>query len=753
MALRRYIVEQLDITEVGYNFMNKPNSRGRDETRRSLARLSPNASPSPSPSASLKFRLLGPVEAWRGTQRIHLGGWRQQSVLAALALRAGRSATIAELAAAVWDDFPPLTSKQQIHSAVSALRNALGGQILARHTAGYLLGVQPDRVDALLFGVLINQSRKAAADGDLALAVSRSREALGLWRGPALAGLAGLSAQAVRLEEQRMLALEERIAAELQLGRHRDLIPELSELAAEQPTREQFIGQFMVALTRCGRASEALELYQQTRRRLASETGMDVGPELRRLELSVLRGDFDPGATLDRPLQVQEPERNVPTQLPLNLKSLVGRADTLAQLVTLASDQARSARPPAILITGSPGIGKTVLAVAAAHRLGSEFPDGQLYADLRGFSPGDQARPPANALGFFLNALGVPPDQVPSGLPAMAGLFRRSLASRRMVVVLDNARDADQVRALMPGTPGCVTIVSSRDQMSSLIADQPMRFFRLDPLPDPQARDLLASRLGSDRIAAEPEAVDGIVKSCAGLPLALVSVVARALTHPSFPLRALADELLCQQGRIDMLSRGEQATSVRAAFSISYRLLSAAAARMFRLVGLHCGPEISVPAAASLSGAALSQARLLLAELDAANLVTEHRPGRFRQHDLLRAYSADLAEETESPADRRAATVRLLDYYLHSSAAAARMLSGENWPAMPGHLAPGVCQVEFCGREDAMAWFTAEYQILVAVNSRLEADGDGSRVGGLSGALATFLKQLRCESVFRIDSE
>ncbi len=649
---------------------------------------------------------------------------------------------MAELVTAAWDDSPPITSKQQIHSAISALRNALGDQIVARHTAGYLLVARPDQVDALVFGALINQSRKAAADGDLALTVSRLREALGLWRGPALAGLSGLGAQAVRLEEQRMLALEERIAAELQLGRHRDLIPELSELAAGQPTREQLIGQFMIALTRCGRASEALELYQQTRRRLASETGMDVGPELRRLELSVLRGDFDPGTTPGRPLQVQEPERNVPAQLPLNLKSLVGRADTLAQLVALAPDQARSARPPAILITGLPGIGKTALAVAGAHRLGSEFPDGQLYADLRGFSLDDQAMQPTNALGSFLDALGVPSDQVPSGLPAMAGLFRRSLASRRMIVVLDNARDADQVRALMPGTPGCVTIVSSRDQMPSLIADQPMRFLRLDPLPDPQARELLASRLGSDRIVAEPEAVDGIVNSCAGLPLALVSVAARALTHPSFPLRALADELLCPHGRLDMLSRGEQATSVRAAFSVSYRLLSEAAARMFRLLGLHRGPEISVPAAASLVSESVGQARLLLAELDAANLVTEHRLGRFRQHDLLRAYSADLAEVTESPADRRTAMVRLLDHYLHSSAAAARMLSGEDWPAMPGDLAPGVYQVEFSSREHAMTWFAAEYQNLVAVSSRLEGDGDQPKARRLSAAMATFLKQM-----------
>jgi DNA-binding SARP family transcriptional activator len=598
-------------------------------------------------------------------------------VLAALALRAGRPATIAELATAVWGDAPPTTPKQQIHSAISGLRYALGDQLVARHARGYQLSAGVGQVDALLFETLITQARMAVADGQLALAVSRWHEALALWRGPALAGLPGLSAQAVRLEEQRMLALEERIAAELQLGRHRDLIPELSQLVAEQPAREQLVGHFMVALTRSGRASEALEIYRQTRRRLVTETGMDVGPELRRLELSVLRGDFERRAGPGPPLQVYEPERNVLAQLPPGLKSLAGRADALAQLAVFTSGGARLANPLAILITGAPGIGKTALAVAWAHRLSDEFPDGQLYADLHGFSADAEAVPPANVLGVFLDALGVPPHRVPSGLPARIGLFRQLLASRRLVVVLDNARDADQVRSLMPGTPGCLTIVSSRDQMPSLIADQAMRFLRLDPLSDRPARDLLASRLGSDRIDAEPEAIDGIVRSCAGLPLALVSVAGRALTHPSFPLRALADELRRPEGRLDMLSCGEQATSVRAAFSVSYRLLGAPAARMFRLLGLHAGPEISVPAAASLVGAGVSRARLLLAELDAANLVTEHRPGRFHQHELLRAYSADLLEQTESPADRRAATVRLLDFYSRGPAAQDEPGSGQ----------------------------------------------------------------------------
>jgi DNA-binding SARP family transcriptional activator len=594
------------------------------------------------------FRLLGPIDAWRGNQQIELGGWRQRSVLAVLALRAGRTATVAELVDAVWVEQPPLTARQQVHSAISGLRRTLGGMILTGQT-GYKLDVPTEHIDVFLFKKLFSRAQEAAADRKLDLAVDQLNEALALWNGQALAGLPGLRALAIGLEEQRLLALEERIATELRLGRHKGLVTELSALAVEYPARERLIGQLMVALYRCGRASEALDVHRRTREQLAAELGLDTGPGLRQLELAILRGELAADLTPTDPWR-DSPDhaRLAPlAELPTDIGAFVGRADCLTALTGMVTGGTSSPATLTAVITGPPGVGKTALAVHWAHRMAARFPDGQLYADLGGFGPPGSAMAPADVLASFLEVLGVPPHRMPSGLQSMTGLFRSLVAARRMIVVLDNAQDTYQVRLLLPGASVSLVIVTSRNQMSGLVAGGTARLLRLDALSPGEAGQLLTALLGRERTAAEQHAVNDIVRSCARLPLALVSVAARAAAHPAFPLAALAGELRARGDLLGALSRVDPATDVRAAFSWSYRLLSDEAARLFRLLGRHAGAEISVAAAAGLAGVTAGQAQALLAELDAANMVSEHSPGRFEQHELLRAYAAGLRDERD----------------------------------------------------------------------------------------------------------
>lgn len=594
----------------------------------------------------LTVRLLGTVEAWRGQRELRLGGRRQRSVLAVLALRVGRVVPLTDLIDAVWGDQPPATARQQMHSAVSALRRTLGGVI---HTspAGYELRLPPEDVDVFAFEALAGQARQCAARGDPAGAVDLWNQALGLWSGPALGGIAHLTALGVGLEERRLSVLEERIGTELRLGRHEDLVAELTVLAATYPVRERVIGQLMVALYRCGRAAEALEVYRRAEHQLASELGLDPGPALRQVNMAVLRGNVwvDPdGDGLQKDLREYAP----PAQLPPDITGFAGRRAPLATLDAYAENST------AVVITGPAGVGKSALAVHWAHRIAKRFPDGQLYADLGATMRGERLDP-AEVLHGFLEALGVTADRVPSDLTACAGLFRSLVADRRMIVVLDDAYDADQVRSLLPGTPGCLVIVTSRDQMPGLIAGNAARPLRLDVLTDREAAELLAARLGEDRTSAEPQAVADIVASCAGLPLALAIVAARAATHPAFPVHAIARELHPRRVRLDALSRSDSAAGLRTTLSSSYRSLSPAAARLFALLGLNLAADVSVEAAARLADLPVERARHLLSELDRVNLMNEYRPGRFTHHDLLRLLAAELAQRLPATVQRAAA--------------------------------------------------------------------------------------------------
>ncbi len=433
--------------------------------------------------------------------------------------------------------------------------------------------------------------------------------------------------------------------------------------------------------------------------------------------------------------------RPVPAQLPADVAGFAGRSEELGRLSKLLDDGDRPATVVISAIAGTAGVGKTALAVHWAHQVLGRFPDGQLYVNLRGFDPAGVVATPGEVVRSFLDALDVPAQRVPAGLDAQAALYRSLLAGRRMLVLLDNARDADQVRPLLPGAPGCLALVTSRNQLTGLIAGAGASPLPLDLLSPDEAGDLLAQRLGMDRTATEPAAVDEIVKRCAGLPLALAVVAARAATQPRLALSALAAELRHLHGRLDTLATGDAGTDVRSVFSWSYHQLSRPAARLFRLLGVHCGPDVSGSAAASLAGIAPARAGPMLAELVRAHLVTERVPGRYALHDLLRAYAGELAASGEPDADRQAAVRRMLNHYLRCAHRADAVLDPTRDPVELTPSLAGVTVDDFGSAAAATDWFTAEYQVLMAA-VRLAVDAGLDRYAWqLVWSMATFLER------------
>jgi tetratricopeptide (TPR) repeat protein/transcriptional regulator with XRE-family HTH domain len=450
---------------------------------------------------------------------------------------------------------------------------------------------------------------------------------------------------------------------------------------------------------------------------------------------SALRGAQAPDVpTWYRPLVV-------PRQLPADVTGFAGRAEHLRRLDALLSGPGDPVPIVAIsAIAGTAGVGKTALAVHWASRVVDRFPDGQLYVNLRGFDPSSSPMRVADAVRGFLHALGVPAERIPPHLDAQAALYRSLIAGKRMLVVLDNARDAEQVRPLLPGTPTVLAVVTSRSQLSPLVAGSGAEPITLDVLSAVEARELLVRRLGTDRVAAEREAADRIIDACARLPLALTIAAARA-RHTGFPLAAVAVELHDGGRRLDALDAGDSASQVRGVFSWSYTALSSAAARLFRLLGRHQGPDISVAAVASLLGQPVAETRRLLAELTRVNMLIEHAPGRYSFHDLLRTYANELANGHDSDDERHAATIRLVDHYVHTGHSAALLILPHRDPiAMP--LTPpstGTRPEEFADHDEAMAWLSIEHPVVLAVLKYAAAAGFDTHAWQLVWTLDTFL--------------
>jgi tetratricopeptide (TPR) repeat protein len=391
------------------------------------------------------------------------------------------------------------------------------------------------------------------------------------------------------------------------------------------------------------------------------------------------------------------------------------------------------------VISGTAGVGKTALAVHWAHQHAGGFPGGQLYVNLRGFGPADPLRP-AEALRIFLDALAVPAAQIPATLDGRQSVYRSRLAGTKTLIVLDNAGGPDQVRPLLPGAPGCLVIVTSRNQLAGLIAADGAQAIVLDVLTSGEAHHVLARRLGPDRVAAEPAAAGELARLCARLPLALAVTGARAAARPDFTLTTLAAELRDTRGRLDALTTGEEdATDIRAVFSWSYHQLSTPAARMFQLLGLHPGPDTTAAAAASLAGLDPGHARRLLRELTHAHLLTEHTPGRYTSHDLLRAYAAEQADANQDCEARNAAIGRVLDHYLHTAHTAALLLNPSREPICLGPALDGVTPEQLTSHQQALAWFEAEHHVLAAALALAVKSGFDACAWRLPWTMATFL--------------
>ena len=659
-------------------------------------------------------------------------------MLAALALRHGEVVSVDGLAEIVWGSATPSTPRNTLQSHVSYLRGVLGSKTAIRaQPPGYVLdlGVGTDvrRAEQLL--------RCARQAADPAEGVPQLRTALGLWRGRPLAEVAGLDwmdHQAARLDRLHAEVVRALAEARLAAGEHRALVPELEQLAAERPLDEQLHAQLMLAMYRSGRQADALAVFQRMRFALAEELGVDPSPSLRDLEVALLKQDpaLDlpaPGAWLIRPA----PGAPVPAQLP-PVPAFAGRRAELALLDALLPGSPPDAVSIAAL-SGTAGVGKTTLALYWARRVSAQFPDGQLFANLRGFDPGGAALEPGDVLRGFLEAFGVPVARIPPGLPAQAALYRSVLAGQRVLVVLDNARDAEQARPLLPGSPGCMVLVTSRDRLAGLVATEGAHPLTLDLLTTADARDLLARRLGTGRVEREPAAVEAIIAGCARLPLALTVAAARAATAAHFPLAVIAAELGEASRALDPFQSGDSATDVRSVFSWSYLALGADAARLFRLLGLHPGADYSVAAAASLAALTPDTTRSLLAELTRAHLAAEHAPGRYAAHDLLRAYASEQAQAHDSRQARDAAGRRLLDHYLHTAHRAAVLIEPQLEPLVLDPAGPGVVLAAPATADAAMSWFTAEQAgILAAVRLAAEA-GLARRAWQLAWTMSTFL--------------
>jgi DNA-binding SARP family transcriptional activator/tetratricopeptide (TPR) repeat protein len=430
----------------------------------------------------------------------------------------------------------------------------------------------------------------------------------------------------------------------------------------------------------------------------------------------------------------------VPRQLPAAPAHFAGRAGELKALSELVAQAASPGGQGIVwVIDGTAGVGKTVLAVHWAHQVAGDFPDGQLYVNLRGFGPSGNPAPPEEALRAMLGALQVPTALVPDSVDAQAALYRSTLAGRRMLIVLDNARDAEQVRPLLPGHAGCAVLVTSRSQLTGLVAAEGAHPLSLDVLSEVDACELLVRRLGAQRVAAEPGAAAELARLCAGLPLALAVAAARADARPGLSLAELAAELRGARGLLDALDTGDAASDVREVFSWSCRQLSAPAARMFRLLGVHRGPDISAAAAASLAGVEPPLARQALAELTRAHLLTEHVPGRFAFHDVLRSYAAEQAQEGDSHSDRTSAVRRVLDHYLQAAHAAALLLYPHRERLLLPSAQVGTVRESPTTAEQARAWFEAERQVLLAAIAQAAEQGFDVHAWQLAWTMRNFL--------------
>jgi DNA-binding SARP family transcriptional activator/tetratricopeptide (TPR) repeat protein len=677
-------------------------------------------------NASTRIQLLGPARAWDGEREVSLGPPRQRALFAVLALCANLTVSRHELIEAIWGGMPPPSAAGSVHTYVSALRNALEpdrphGQICSRIISsgrGYLLRLAEGELDVQVFESGVTNARRLAMAGDSVGVLAELDACLRLWQGVALAGLQGPFAETerARLTDLRLSVVEERAEAQLALGRHADVAAELIEIVRAEPLRERPRGQLMLAMYRCGRQAEALAEFDRGRRLLNEQLGVDPTEDLQVLHRKILNAD----SSLNEPPEIVRPTitvapSSVLAQLPHDVYGFVGRSEELDRITRWSAESKQAADGSAVLITaidGAGGIGKSALAIRFAHQVASDYPDGQLYVNLRGF---DRSRAPlttSEALSQLLKGLGV--TRVPTESDALEALYRTILAGRRVLILLDNAIAADQVRSLLPGSATCLVLVTSRNRLSGLVARDGARRVDLGLLTPEQSVELLGEIIGRDRIEADLAAGRELARLCGYLPLALRVAADRLACQPDLTLQSVVIELSNEHDRLDLLDvDDDEDASVRAVFSWSYQSLKPELARAFRRLGLHPGSDLTVSVAAALIGVCPAEAQPLLETLTSRHLLEHAGRRRYRFHDLLRVYASELAVAEESSSERAAVVRRVLNWYLHGTMAALSVATPHASTIRLDGLEPDNPSLTFNSAEDAFAWYETEYPNLI----------------------------------------
>jgi DNA-binding SARP family transcriptional activator len=670
----------------------------------------------------VRFRILGPLEFWDGQAWSAISAGKQRSLLATLLVDAGQVVPTDRLIFEIWGDSPPAGATNLVSIYVHKLRKLIGdedGLVLRTRAPGYQLSLEPADLDLAQFDELTGTARHTLADGEHERAAELLARALTLWRGHPFVDVTPsdlITAEADRLEDLRLGVLELRVAADLGCRRHAQVAPELSRLVAQHPLREGLWALYLRALDGAGRHAEALAAYARAREVIADELGVDPGEQLQQIYAGLLAEDLrrpEDGLAEARP----DPEPEAPPgQLPADLPDFTGRLRDVQELYDLhpATEDDEGGAVTVVLVTGTGGLGKTTLAVHTAHRLRPGFPDGQLYVNLLGASP--QPLAPGDVLARFLRDLGVDAARIPAEEEERAALLRTRLTGRRVLLLLDNARDAAQVRPLLPGSATCMVIVTTRNRLPDLAVT---RIVDLDVLDDEDALALFTRIAGPQRAEQDPAGTQEVLAACAGLPLAIRIAGARLAARSNWSVRTLASRLRGQQRRLDEFKVGDLA--VRACFEVSFTSLPGSPdpggldpAQAFRLLGLWQGPAIGLPAAAALFGQPDGSAANALELLVDAHLVESPDPDVYRFHDLLRVYAAERCEIEEPEQDRQDALRRVLSWYLHTYEAAAGMISPHRIQVPVTEPGPGIRPLSFTSLPEALEWCETERPNLLA---------------------------------------
>lgn len=666
------------------------------------------------------FRILGPLQVVTGADHdVAIPPGRQHIVLGVLLLEANRIVSIDHLIDAIWDDDPPATARTQVQICVSRLRIRLvesGFAAILTKPPGYLMPIRPGELDAQVFTTLTAEADAMTRAGQVEEAAETLARAVGLWRGPALSGIEShiLRAKATELDERRVAAVESHMDLQLRLGRHHELVGELSTLVSEHPLRERLRGLLMLALYQAGRQAEALDAYRLGRELMIDQLGLEPGEELRRLESAILAGDVSvhivDTLVVPSPRAAAEPEIHVPLQLPTDIADFTGRAELVGQVERLLVEIAEGFATRVVVLAGKPGVGKSALAVHVAHRLGEEhFPDGQLYCDLGGGRSEPMAA--VDVLGQFLRALGVPGEAIPEQVDERAGMYRQLLARRRILVLLDDAAAESQVLPLLPGSGDSVVVVTSRARLTGLAG---VRMCDVDVFDTDEAVDMLSSVVGAERVEGEPAAAEALIRLVGRLPLALRIVAARLVARPHWSLAWMLERLSDERRRLDELAHGEM--MVRASLALTYDGLAPKARRLLDLLGVLDGLSFPNWVAAALLDADYLDAADLLEELVDAQMVevaaTDIAGGpRYKLHGLIRLFAREQLESNEPVEDRNAAIARVAGGWLALGDGAHRKIYGGDFTVLHG-IAPRWHPPESYVERvlvDPLAWLESEH--------------------------------------------